>query len=295
MLEKSHKLQAEAECFELSAVSFKLNLTLSFIMYCRLTAFISVLLLSACAKSPVDWTTRRAQPLPSDSARVLLPDGTQRPDSMLALTATITPPASDICPGSLRLSRAGASLFAAWWAVRPDSGANLLSSRSLDGGRHWSIASAVDTSDAGVTGCRRIAPSIAADSVSGYVHVTYAMMAPEGPGLFFAHSMDEGVTFHTPVAIVYGDRLGHTSVAADGDIVVVGFEDPNSATPRVGLAISRTMGHIFEQRILPLSGDVGTATRPLTAVHGRQIAVSWEQRASPAAPAALETRIGTLR
>lgn len=259
------------------------------------TAALLLALVSACIKSPVEWTTERSTPLDSDSARVLAPDGTFHPDSMLALAATITPPSSDICAGTLRLARAGGSLYAAWWAPRPDSNANLLVSRSLDGGRHWSVAAPADTSDRGLTGCRRIAPSIAADSTSGYVHVTYAMVAPEGPGLFFAHSMDEGVTFHTPVAIVYGDRLGRTSVAADGDIVIVGFEDPNSTTPRVGLAISRTMGHIFEQRILPLSDDVGTATRPRTAVHGRQIAVAWEQRASPTAPAALDVRVGTLR
>ena len=168
----------------------------------RLSAGLLLVLVSACIKSPVDWTTQRSTPLAGDSTSVLAADGTLRPDSMLA---------------------------------------------------------------------------------------------PEGPGLFFAHSMDEGVTFHTPVAILYGDRLGRTSVAADGDIVVVGFEDPNSRTPRVGLAISRTMGHIFEQRILPLSDDVGTATRPLTAVRGRQIAVAWEQRASPTAPAALDVRVGTLR
>jgi len=261
----------------------------------RIAAGILLVLASACVKSPVHWTVDRSTPLATDSARVLSPDGTLHPDSMLALAATINPPSSDICPGSLRLSRAGGSLYAAWWKVRSDSSATLLSSRSLDRGRHWSIPAPVDTSDKGVSGCHRVAPSIAADSASGYVHITYPMVAPEGPGLFFAHSMDEGVTFHTPVAILYGDRLGRTSVAADGDIVVVGFEDPNSATPRIGLAISRTMGHIFERRILPLSEDVGTATRPLTAVRGHQIAVAWEQRASPTAPAALDVRVGTLR
>ena len=261
----------------------------------RLSAGLLLVLVSACIKSPVDWTTQRSTPLAGDSTSVLAADGTLRPDSMLALAARITPPSSSICPGSLRLSRAGGSLYAAWWAPRADSSANLLSSRSLDGGRHWSIAAPVDTSDKGSTGWRRVPPSIAADSSSGYVHITYAMLAPEGPGLFFAHSMDEGVTFHTPVAILYGDKLGRTSVAADGDIVVVGFEDPNSRAPRVGLAISRTMCHIFDQRILPLSDDVGTATRPLTAVRGRQIAVAWEQLASPTAPAALDVRVGTLR
>lgn len=234
-------------------------------------------------------------PAGADSTLVLAPDGSLHADTLRALAGRITPPAAGICPGSLRLARSGASLFAVWWTPRPDSSAALLLSRSLDGGRHWSVAAAVDTSDRGVVGCRRIAPSLAADSATGYVHVTYGMVAPEGPGLFFAHSMDEGVTFHTPVAIVYGDRLGHTSVAADGDIVIVGFEDPNSMRPRVGLAISRTMGHIFEQRILPLSADVGAASAPLTAVRGRHLAVAWEQRASPSAPAALDIRVGTLR
>lgn len=264
-------------------------------MFRRIATVAAVLLASACIKSPVEWTTDRSTPLASDSARVLAPDGTLHRDSLLALAATINPPSSEICPGTLRLSRAGGSLYAAWWRVRPDSSAVVFSSRSLDSGRHWSVPAPVDTSDKGVSGCHRIAPAIAADSSSGYVHITYPMVAPEGPGLFFAHSMDEGVTFHTPVAILYGDRLGRTSVAADGDVVVVGFEDPNSATPRIGLAISRTMGHIFEQRILPLSDDAGTATRPLTAVRGRQIAVAWEQRASPTAPAALDVRVGTLR
>ena len=249
----------------------------------------------ACSSSPVDWSVDRSTPLVTDSARVLAADGTLRPDTLLDLVTRITPPAASICPGSLRLARAAGSLYAVWWSVRPDSGANLLSSRSLDGGRHWSAVAAVDTSDTGVTGCQRIAPAIAADSASGYVHITYAMRAPEGPGLFFSHSMDEGVTFHTPVPILYGDRLGRTSVAADHDIVVVGFEDPNSRRPRIGLAISRTMGHIFEQRILPLSEDVGTATRPLTAVSGRRIAVAWEQRADTGAAAALKVRVGTLR
>jgi hypothetical protein len=127
------------------------------------------------------------------------------------------------------------------------------------------------------------------------VHVTYALLAREGPGIFFSHSMDGGATFHAPVPILYGDRLGRTSVAADGDLVVVGFEDPNSTTPRIGLAISHTMGHIFEDRLVPVSDAHGTATRPLTAVRGRRIAVAWERRGSEGAPAALAVRAGTLR
>jgi hypothetical protein len=261
----------------------------------RAGACLLLVLATACTSSPVDWSVDRSTPLDTDSARVLAPDGTLHPDTLLQLAERVPPPAANICPGSLRLARAAGSLYGVWWAPRPDSNANLLSAHSLDGGRHWSTPAVVDTTDHGVAGCERVAPSIAVDSATGYVHITYAMRAAEGPGLFFAHSMDQGVTFHAPVAILYGDKLGRTSVAADRDIVIVAFEDPNSTRPRIGLAISRTMGHIFEQRILPLSEDVGTAARPLAAVNGRHIAVAWEQRADTGAAAALQVRVGTLR
>lgn len=264
-------------------------------MVAGVAAFALLALASACTSSPVEWGAQTSVPLAADSSIVLDADGGTHPDTLRALVDKVASPPGFVCPASLRLAASGPILFAAWWAPRPDSSAALLVSQSLDRGRHWSAAARVDTTDRGVTGCHRVAPALAADSVSGYVYVTYGMLAPEGPGLFFSHSMDGGVSFHTPVPILYGDRLGRTSIAADGDIVAVGFEDPNSATPRVGLAISRTMGHIFEERILPLSDDVGSASRPLTAVRGRRIAVAWEQRATPAGPAALDVHVGTLR
>jgi hypothetical protein len=180
--------------------------------------------------------------------------------------------------------------------VRSDSGARLLAARSDDGGATWSTPAAVDTTDTSVTGCRREAPSIAADSASGYVHVAYALRGREGPGLFFSHSMDAGDTFHEAVPILYGERLGRASVAADGDHVAVAFEDPNGSARRIGLALSRTQGHIFEQRILPVSSGNGEASRPMAAVRGNRIAVAWERRAANgSAPAVLAIKAGTLR
>ena len=127
-------------------------------------------------------------------------------------------------------------------------------------------------------GCHRAPASVAIDSATGYVHVAYALTATEGAGVFFSHSMDSTATFHAPVPILYGERLGATNVAAAGDhVVVVAFEDPNAMTPRVGLALSRTMGHLFEDRIVPVSDDHGVATRPLVALRGRRIAVAWRE------------------
>jgi hypothetical protein len=248
---------------------------------------------AACAAPPVDWNPERSASPPA--ARVIVTaDGTLLPDTMARLAERITAP-EPRCPGSLSVAGYAGRLFAAWWAVRADSSARLLAARSDDGGATWSTPAAVDTTATGVGGCRRPPPSIAADSASGYVHVAYVLRGREGPGVFFAHSMDAGRTFHEAVPIVYGERLGRTSVAADGDHVVVAFEDPNSVTPRVGLALSRSMGHIFEQRLLPVSSDNGMALRPLTAVRGRRIAVAWERGATPDdSPAVFAIKAGTL-
>jgi hypothetical protein len=256
-----------------------------------------MLVVIACGPPPVEWSAQRSDTRAggSDSALALHPDGSLVPDTMVALASRVSAPPAPICPSSLRLASARGTLYAVWWSPRADSSARLLSAHSSDAGRSWSVPAPVDTTDRGVVGCRREPPAIAADPASGYVHVTYAMLAAEGPGIFFSHSMDGGASFHSPVPILYGDRLGRTSVAADGDLVVVGFEDPNSTMPRIGLAMSHTMGHIFEDRIVPVSDDNGAASRPLTAVRGRRVAVAWEQRASENAPAALAVRVGSLR
>lgn len=248
-----------------------------------------------CGVSPVEWAPQRAIVSPSGGSVALSADGTVRPDTLDALAMRVAPPTGPVCPRSLRLAVSGRLLYAVWWAPRPDSGARLLAARSTDAGGSWSTAAPVDTNDVGAAGCAREPAAIAADSVTGYVHVTYALHATEGPGLFFSHSMDGGVTFHAPVPILYGERLGRTSVAADGDLVVVGFEDPNSTTPRIGLALSRTMGHIFEHRILPVSDDQGAANHPRTAIRGRRMAVAWERAARDGTAATLVVRAGTVR
>jgi hypothetical protein len=254
-----------------------------------------ILGLVGCAAPAVDWTSRESVARPAGAAIALDADGRIRPDTMAALAARVSVPAGPVCAGSLSVAVSRGTLFGVWWAPRPDSGVRLLAARSGDGGRTWSAPAPVDTTDVGRLGCRREPAAIAADSSSGYVHVTYALNAAEGPGLFFSHSMDEGVTFHAPVPILYGERLGRTSVAADGDLVVVGFEDPNSTMPRIGLALSRTMGHIFEHRVIPVSDDNGPAVRPLTAARGRRIAVAWEPRGPGGASATLAVRSGTVR
>jgi hypothetical protein len=252
--------------------------------------------LAACARAPIDWS------VPT------LVEGLPAPEASLVIQATgkiafdepvrsATAPAG-ACAGSLRLARASErELFGVWWAPRADSSAALLAARSADGGATWGAPVPVDTLDRGVGGCRRPPPAVAADAASGYVHVAYSLTAPEGAGVFFSHSMERGAMFHAPVPLVYGERPAMTSIAAHGDTVVVAYEDPNAAPPRVAVAISRSMGHIFEER-LPVSGNNVGATDPRIARRGRVVAVAWVERAGrggASGPAVTVVRVGDLR
>jgi hypothetical protein len=192
-------------------------------------------------------------------------------------------------------------VYAVWWAPRADSSAALLAARSRDDGESWPDLAPVDTADRGVSGCRRPAADVAADGSNGYVHVAYSLVAPGAPGVFFAHSMPDHFMFHAPVAVVYGERPVAVSVAASGDVVVVAYEDPNAAQARVGLAISRTLGHTFEERVTASTGP-GGAVEPRVAVAGRRVAVAWRRGAgrrdldggAAEAPGTVVARVGEL-
>ena len=147
----------------------------------------------------------------------------------------------------------------------------------------------------GAVGCARPAPGVVVDDRHGWVHVAYALTGPEGSGVFYAHQMDPRAPFEVPVAVVYGDRLGTVRVAAAGDVVAVAYDDPNSgARPAVALALSRTGGHVFEER--RLAGDgTGTAEDPHVAVRGRAVVVGWSERPAPGAPPVFRTRRALVR
>ncbi len=129
-------------------------------------------------------------------------------------------------------------------------------------------------SDRGAYGCARPAPSVAVDSLNGYVHVAYALTGPEGPGVFYAHQMDPRAAFEPPVAVLYGERLGEARVASHGELVAVAYEDPNSRSRvSTAVAISRTAGHLFEERLTASGGR--TARDPHVAVRGKAVVVGW--------------------
>ena len=200
------------------------------------------------------------------------------------------------CPGSLRTVRSGPDVYGAWWEVRDDSSSILMAGRSTDQGRTWSLIQPADSLDRSRRGCTRPPPAIAADSSTNYVDIAYFLQPQDGSGIFFTHSMDarklgtgDGI-FHSPVPVMYGDTPATVSVAAAGDRLVVAYEDPNGEQSTVWLALSRTMGHIFEQRVR-MSPSVLPARNPLVEMLGDSVLVQWSERPDSAkTPARIAVR-----
>lgn len=235
--------------------------------YRELLSLVVVVVSSACVSESVDWgdvSYRQSQ----------LGDPDTRSAVMSANLPSITG-APAPCIRSIRSAGAGPDVFRTWWSSRNDSSVVLSMQHSADQGATWQAPIAVESRDRGRRGCARPAPGIFYDPVSGYLDFVYFIEGSEGAGIFFSHSMDKGGMFHAPVAVVYGNVPSAASVAGIGDSVVVVFEDPNATKPRIGIALSRTAAHIFEQRGEVTPDDV-PAVAPWVALDKGKITVWWK-------------------
>lgn len=226
------------------------------------------IVLSGCVSEPVEWgdVSYRHSQLGDPDARSAVMSAN--------LPAVAGAPAP--CIRSIRTAGSGSDLFRAWWASRSDSSAVLSMQRSGDRGASWHPPITVESRDRVRRGCDRPAPGIFYDPVSGYLHLVYFIEGGDGAGVFFTHSMDKGGMFHAPVAVVYGNAPSRASVAGIGDSVVVVYEDPNATAPRIGIALSRSAGHIFEQRGQVTPDDV-RAVAPWVALDPGKISVWWKE------------------
>jgi len=238
------------------------------------TRFLGVLAFVAacegCEAPPIEWKDPVAMAKPGDAGRLVVDaSGSVR---YVVDSVRVAAPPGVACAASLRFAPALTRTFAAWWVSRPDSSVNLVVAWSSDSGKAWTRPMSVDTSDVSSTGCNRPPPALA--TVGDDVYVAYSMIASEGTGVFFAHTM--GSMLHSPVAVIYGDRLVPTAIAAHGDSVAVAYEEPNGARRQVDVALSTTQGHIFELHTVASRG-VDVAVRPSVAFAGRMIAVGWTE------------------
>ena len=239
------------------------------------------------------------------AASETVPEATMRMNTTATPPAAMTPLGDDAepidsmrCSRSLRIATAsGKGLVAVWWTRRSGGRVWLVSAwrDGMPGAEGaWRGPIVVDSldqgpldaqaSDRGAVGCARPAPSLVVDDKHGWVHVAYSITGPEGSGVFYAHQMDPRSAFEPPRVIVYGDKLGAARVATSGDIVAVAYEDPNSGSrSRVSLALSRTNGHDFPER-LTASAENASALDPWVAVRGRAVVVGWSDVADGSTP-----------
>lgn len=220
--------------------------------------------------------------------RFPLPALTNLPGANPALGVGAAPIDSLLCEGSMRVRTSDRGAVAAWWSRKSGHRVNLFAAWQDAGRDGWRGPIVIDSFDVGstdardvaegaVVGCERPAPGLAVDNTNGFVHVSYALVGPEGPGIFYAHQMDPRASFEPPIPIVYGERLGAARVDSDGDLVVVAYEDPNSGTrPRIAVAVSRTAGHLFERR-LTVSTGLQAAANPFVATRGTALVVGWQE------------------
>jgi hypothetical protein len=223
---------------------------------------------SACDAPAIDWGDPTSVPGPT-SGRLTVDSAAH----VQFVRDSQSPPALSfpgVCPGSVRAAGEARRVLAVWWGLRADSGSVLYMATSTDSGKTWGAPVKVDTSDVGVHACQRPAPTIA--TVGDDLHIAYSMSASEGTGVFFAHFL--GSMVHSPVAVIYGDRLVPTAIAAEANRVAVAYEQPNGPRHQIGLALSSSQGHIFETH-LTASRDIDDATSPSVALAGNTIAVSW--------------------
>lgn len=233
---------------------------------------------AGCDKPPVDWTDPEPMAIASGGRSRLVVDSAGAARFAVDTTASriAAPPAAvGVCESSLQTAVGPTRAWAGWWRVRPDSSAGLYVASSADSGRTWGDQIAVDTSDASSNGCDRPPPSLT--TVGDDVYVAYAMTAPEGTGVFFAHVMSG--MLHSPVAVIYGDRLVHTAIAAQDPRVAVAYENPNGAAQQIGLAFSTTQGHLFDWRTMASRG-IDHAVLPAVALSGPMLAVAWTRAQS---------------
>ena len=232
----------------------------------RLLILFVPLCLSACVSEPVDWgdvSYRHTQlgDVPAISAT--------RTANLPQIPGTVAG-----CIRSVVATFGRTELFRAWWAVRSDSNGVLLLQRSTDSGQSWQPPIEVDARDRGGRGCNRPKPAVSYHSASRYVYLAYFLDARDGSGVFFAHSMDEGKMFHSPVPVVYGNYPAEVAVDGHGDSVVVVFEDPNATRPTIGYVLSHTTGHIFDQRGEVTPAEV-RAQWPWVLLKNNRIRVWW--------------------
>ena len=251
------------------------------------------LVVTSCVNEPIEWNPARPVAVAIRPGTRLVIEGKGLPRFLEGDVPRITL-GSNACSSSIvGATAARGERYAAWFVKRADGSVALVVARSSDAGATWSAPVVADDRDRGTRGCDRPPPSISADSGNGYIHVAYYIEPREGAGVWYTHSMERGTIWHQTIGVLYGEEPAHTSVANDGDTVLVAYEHPGSGGRRLGLAISREAGHTFDERLRVVHAT-GTVRDPRVAVSNGRVALAWSQRGA-ADSTAMRTRLSMGR
>lgn len=236
---------------------------------------------AACRPDPVIWTE------PSAHALLVSPAATHD-------TSTTFQTPLNACPNSLAIAQmSGTELFATWWQSDSSGRTQLAVARTSDSGASWSTPEPADNRDRAGSRCPYPPPAIAADSATGYVHLSYFLQTEDGAGVWYTHSMDRGRSWHAATALIFGDAPARSSIGADGWLLAVAYEAPYAPSRQIWLTLSRDAGHTFERPSSVTQRSV-LAANPSVWLDGRSISVKWTERAENAATERIVARDGVV-
>ena len=230
----------------------------------------------------IAWTARRALPSPLRAPRPSPPMARSCPTRCCRSAARVQPAGGPLCPGSLRPRARERTLLRRLVGVGRTAAPCSTCRASADSGRLGERPAAVDTSDVSSRGCRRPPPSVA--DGRGERRVCRLLDGARGHGrVLRAHH--GAVMLHSPVAVIYGERLVATAIAAERRSRggrVRGAERHAPADRRRDLA---DQGHIFETHTTASRRQwhrVASTSRARGADARRRVGAARRRRDAPA-------------
>ena len=126
-----------------------------------------------------------------------------------------------------------------------------------------------------IDGCPHHGPALARDSEGAYHAVWLTGFSPRGPGVFYARTTGDTLTFTEPMRVGTRRTLGHADIAALGRHVVIVWKEraePNATV--IHLMESSDAGRTWSETREVLR-TTGVSDHPLLVSDGNRIMLTW--------------------
>lgn len=168
-------------------------------------------------------------------------------------------------------------LYLAWrdQVPQPDGGdpiRNMVISRSEDKGETWSAAVPIHDDAWRFGQCPESGPVIAVDA-AGTIHAAWFTGKEDGPGVYYAASMDGGTTFSAPETLATDSYFPHANVRGfldDGGVFWVTWDDSRTEEGAIQLVQIATGGTVS-----PVLSEVMGGRTPDVVQVGADVILTW--------------------